>query len=53
MEKELKELIKKFMLEKGIGYVWLSASTNIERTDVKLKCDIELEENIQDQGYKC
>lgn len=53
MEKELKELIKKFMLKKGVGYLWLSASTNIDLTDIKMECDIEMEENIRDQGYQC
>lgn len=53
MEDELKALIKKFMLEKGVGYVWLSASTNHDLTDIRFNSDIQMETDIKDQGYLC
>lgn len=53
MDEDLKKLIKEFMLQNSIGYLWVSASTNIEQNNIKFDCDIEFEENIRDQGYQC
>lgn len=53
LEEKLHKLMKRFMLENGVSYVWFSASTNHKLDDIHSSITIEMEIDTMDQGFKC
>lgn len=52
-KKELYKHITNYMKKNNVGFLQLTASTDITRTKAKIDIYEEAEEDIQDQGYKC
>lgn len=50
---ELIQIIKDYMLENKVGYIWFSAATNIKRSEITYQISEEKENDIEDYGFKC
>ena len=53
MKKDILNKLKEYMLSNNIGFVEIRASTNYNKTNIKVEFYEEDEDEIKDYGYQC